>query len=136
LAEIEMTISELESTLPNGFHDALLHSYEIDSNAKTATLKLDIWIGDMGSETTRESYKSGVLRMEDLAYFIVDEPDPTYEYRSPERIDLCTALPEYPKEIKDGYFRGRFYSDSTNAFIHFSASTVTFKYTNQCQPLH
>lgn len=128
-----MTISELESSLPNGFHDALLRSYEIDSDSKTATLELDIWVGDMNSESKRESYRSGTLRMNDLVYYIIDRPDPKYERKSPERIDLCSALPDYPKERKDGCFRGRFYSDSTNAFIHFSASTVNFEYTNQCQ---
>ncbi len=129
-----MTISEIESTFPNGFHDALLHSHKVDWNAKTATLELDIWIGDIDSESTRESYRSGILRMEDLVYFVIDTPDPTYEHKSPERIDLCSALPNYPKERKEGSYRGRFYSDSTNAFIHFSAMAAVFEYKNQCQP--
>ena len=41
-----MTLDELARTLPNGFHDAALHSLALDFNLRTAELLLEIWVGD------------------------------------------------------------------------------------------
>lgn len=127
----EMNIQELADSLPNGFHDALLHSHEVDYDARTATFTMDLWVGDIDSEKHREAYRLGQLIIKELDYLFIDPPDANYDQTSPHQIDLCDALPDYPQCGSDGSFRARFYSASTNAFIHFSGSAASFEYIDE-----
>ena len=124
-----MKIQEIADSLPNGFHDALLHSLEIDYIIKTATFTIDLWIGDINSNTERESYRLGNLKIKELEYLAIDPPDQNYDQTKPQQIDLCDALPNYPKHKPSDCFRARFYSASTNAFIHFSGTEASFEFT-------
>lgn len=126
-----MNIQELADSLPNGFHDALLHSQEVDYDARTVIFTVDLWIGDIDSETLREAYRSGQLKIKELEYLVIDPPDASYDQTSPHQIDLCDALPDYPQYKSDGSFRARFYSASTNSFIHFSGRADSFQYFDE-----
>ncbi len=125
-----MTIQELEQTLPNGFHDAVLKSYEINIQKNVARFRLEIWVNDQESPTiqTDEKCRSGVLELNGLEYFVVDAPDKNYTDRHRGDIDLCDPLPDYPEERKKAKFRARFYSSSTNSFFHFAADDARFTY--------
>ena len=128
-----MTIQELESTLPSGFHDAYLHRYEVDLVTSTALFYLNISVGDPESESSeeRDAYRMGHLTLHDLDYLVNEPPDPKYEQAMPWMIDLCDSLPDFPKGQKESGFRARFYSSSTNSFIHFSASDASFAYEEE-----
>lgn len=128
-----MTIQEIESTLPNGFHDAELHRYEVDYVAGTARSNLELWVGDLKSksEEKREAYRFGSLTLLSLDYFVTEAPDPTYAQATPWVVDLCEPLPDFPQSRKESNFRARFYSSSTNSFIHFAASEAAFTYNEK-----
>ena len=42
-----MTFEDLNSELPNGFHDARLHGIVIDYVAGRMSLRLDVWVGNL-----------------------------------------------------------------------------------------
>ena len=56
-----MTFEELDNELPNGFHDAQLHSVRIDYVRGTMTLHMSFWVGDLNGpnkeNTGLESYR-------------------------------------------------------------------------------
>ncbi|MDA0346458.1 MAG: hypothetical protein O3C43_03350 [Verrucomicrobia bacterium] len=125
-----MTIQELENTLPNGFHNAVLNSYEVDNLNRIARFKLEICVSDPESKEKEEkdSFCAGVLELGGLEYFVVDAPDKNTTDSYPGVIDLCDPLPDYPEEKKKAKFRARFYWSYANSFIHFAADEATFTY--------
>ena len=131
-----MSIEEIESTLPNGLHDAVMRKHVVDYEQRTLDFYIDIWVGDLNSniEDIREAYKSGVLRFEGLEYFIIEPPsevevifeafsfsagDPSIDTIKPSVI-----LPKPP----DGTFLTYFYIYKLNAFMHICATKVNFSY--------
>jgi hypothetical protein len=122
-----MNLDDLASELPNGFHDALLRAYSSDLAARRAEFLLDVWIGDLHSDRSKERERRCRARLEllGLAYLVVDQPDPRYPGTSeaPLQIDACTAddNPERARQVPSGGFAGRFFVTEWNASIHFAA---------------
>jgi hypothetical protein len=119
-------LDELESDLPNGFHDALLRAYASDLEEQRAEFVLDIWVGDLHSSvhSDRERRRAARLELLGLAYLVVDEPDPRYPATHGSlQIDTCAAAEdaELAKQVPEGGFAGRFFVTEWNAFIHFAA---------------
>lgn len=122
-----MTIGEIESGLPNGLHDSLLHSYASDDDERSAEFVLDVFMGDLHStvESERERYRRARLELVGVGYLIVEEPDPRYEpfKKSPVQLDSCAADDdaERSRRVPQGGFAGRFFITDWNSFIHFAA---------------
>ena len=122
-----MNIEQLEAELPNGFHDTLLRTFSSDPAERRAEFVLDVWVGDLHSslESERECRRPALLELLELAYLVVDEPDPRYPVTkgSPVQIDACNPddNAELAGQVPVGGFAGRFFVAEWNAFIHFSA---------------
>jgi len=131
-----MTLDEIDSGLPNGFHDAEVSKLAVDFLQKTMTLDLDLWIGSMSMPLNagRETYRTAKLELRNLAYFAVEPPDPKYPYAKPGaiKIDLCevedgSSLPA----IQLGMFASRFFVNEWNAFIIVSALEAVLTWTDE-----
>ncbi|MCU1285817.1 MAG: hypothetical protein JWO13_2167 [Acidobacteriales bacterium] len=74
-----MTIDEVEDTLPNGFHDAELHSIQIDYGAKIAkfVITADMTAPDEAVEVNDRKVE---LIVSGLIFISIDAPDPSYPY--------------------------------------------------------
>jgi len=122
-----LNIEELEAQLPNGLHDSLLRTFSSDPQEGRAEFILDVWIGDLESQTTldRERRRAARLELLGLAYLVVDVPDPSYRFRdsSPLQIDTCAADDDLVRagQVPEGGFAGRFFVAEWNSFIHFAA---------------
>ena len=122
-----MHIEELEAELPNGLHDAMLRTFSENPADRRAEFILDVWLGDLRSAVSeeRERYRPARLELLELAYLVLDDPDPRYPAGdgSPLRIDACAADddPQRSLQVPDGGFAGRFFVTEWNAFIHFAA---------------
>jgi hypothetical protein len=68
-----MTFAEVERQLPNGFHDARLKSYAVDSQKSEMILSLDFWVGD---DKNPEAYRSGRFLAKSLQFLTIDPPGP------------------------------------------------------------
>jgi hypothetical protein len=122
-----VNIEELEADLPNGLHDALLRTFSSDATERRAEFILDVWLGDLRSSVTaeRERYRPARLELLELAYLVIDDPDPRYPAGdgSPLRVDACAADDDSQRsrQVPRGGFAGRFFVTEWNAFIHFAA---------------
>ena len=121
-----MNIDELESDLPNGFHDALLRTYSSDLEEQRAEFVLDVWVGDLHStiHSERERRRAARLELLGLAYLVFDDPDPRYPAAQVSlQIDACAAdeNADLARQVPEGGFAGRFFVTEWNAFIHFAA---------------
>jgi hypothetical protein len=133
-ASTSMTLDAVESSLPNGLHDALVHSLAVDFTTRVATLHLDIWIGDMEAPSRggRETYRPARLELRGLAYLVSEPPDARYNYSEarPIKVDLCDADPTGPvPPLRPGDFAARFFVSAWNAFISVSARDTALEWT-------
>ena len=137
-----MTLNEIDDSLPNGFHDAMIHNIQIDYVKREVLIKLDIWVGDMESddETKRDEYQSGQIMISDLLYFVVEPPDSTYEYHksSPLWVDagpiekLATKPSlKLPTPIPTDSFGYYFYVQDWNAGFYIAAKSAQLNWTNE-----
>ncbi len=125
-----MNIFQLDQTLPNGFHDAVLSELTISWVARIARLKLEVWVGDMaGPATLRESYRPAELILCGVEYFLIDPPDPAYPYRrlGPVTIDLAAADDSLMLPSGSGV-PFRFWVGQWNSFLKVSASEAELRW--------
>ena len=135
-----MKIEDIEKTLPNGFHDAILQRLNIDYINKIIEFDLKIWIGDLASknEVTREEYRKMRLTLKGFTFFIIEKPDHTYPFASCEELtidmgrlsslkdskyleNLILTLPE--KALSYWIFVSQW-----NSFIYFSALDAEYEW--------
>ena len=131
-----MSIEDIERTLPNGLHDAIMLKHVVDYEKQTLEFYINVWVGDLDSsiEVERERYKEGVLKFEGLEYFVIEPPgevkllfEPfSFSAGNPEvdKIKPVVILPESP----EGTFKAFFFIYKLEAFMHICASKVEFKY--------
>ncbi len=125
-----MTLNELAETLPNGFHDALLHRLEWDVVGRVVVLELSVWTGDLHAdlERERERHDRQRLVLEGVRFFQVEPPDARYPYAAerPVRIDLCEPDRAHPlmRAQPAGVFGARFFVQEWNASIHLAADAA------------
>jgi hypothetical protein len=129
-----MTLEEIAAALPNGLHDAQVSRVAFDLVARTATLDLEIWIGDMDEppEHGREVYRAGRLELRGVAYLAIEPPDARYEYAasSAVRIDLCDATKDQLPPPPAGFAAGLFVTE-WNCFVQLGATDAELTWTGQ-----
>jgi hypothetical protein len=131
------TIEQIESSLPNGFHDALLLRLSIDYRIGEAVIGIDVVVND---ERIPE-YREGLLRISGVHFLVVDAPGPVI-LNSPRqsRID---AGPGHPSRstinlpsVPSGHFLHWFFVNDWNAFIRVAARDATFEWVDEISPRH
>lgn len=128
-----MTFEELDNELPNGFHDANLHSLTIDYVGGSAVLHMTLDFGDPEGPN-REDYRVGDLRVSGLYFCVIDPPDPTYRHvphGSPLNVsgdranpDTFPALELLSRTLPTGVSCYRFFVDEWNSFLNIAAKDV------------
>lgn len=125
-------LNEIESHLPNGFHDAILESITVNFSSGVARLDLQLFVGDPDAivEEEREAYKKATLCLSDLVYVVIEAPACTDECpkTGPLRIDggnasadSVPAAARPPKLLPSGAFAYWFFVEHWNSFIHVAA---------------
>lgn len=126
-----MTLDELAHTLPNGFHDTNINRTILDYEAGTASLTLDIFVGEVDAEPNeRELYRLAELTLEGLAFWIIEPPNSDYLSWDPGsvRIDISgaehvpSAIRELP--VPAGSFLNTIYVYDWNSFIYLAAQNA------------
>jgi len=134
-----MRLEEIERMLPNGFHDALLERICVDYVKRCARLDLHVWMGDLRSQDkeSREAYREGQLRLDDLLFCVIEPPDPTYSYYESGSLLLgagslksteIPSLPQLPGPLPEGAFTHWFFVQKWNAFIYVAAMDAHFEW--------
>lgn len=123
-----MTLEQIETTLPSGFHDARLRRVDIDYQARAARIDLVLDAGDPGSEDLagREAWRAARLVLEDLLFIVFEPPATRPESyageawitsSSPATTDQRRRLPRVPP----GYFCHAFFASNWNAHVFAAA---------------
>jgi hypothetical protein len=130
-----MTLEELESSLPNGLHDAKVRRISIDYEHREMTLELAVWVGRIEDPERREAYKSGRIEISGLLFIVMEPPDPKYPFTRPGvTIDGCDMSKNISSKLLDSlpgdsFFRSLWVNE-WNAFIHLAAKSATLEWVN------
>jgi len=126
-----MTLNEVARTLPNGFHDCVVHKINLDYSKHEIKFSVAVWVGDPGAtdHPTRETYRMGQLTLTPVAFFVIEPPDPTYPYCEKDQIVIDTdevkSLRKPPSvqlpPVPDGMFLNWIYVRQWNSFIYVAA---------------
>jgi hypothetical protein len=129
-----MNLTDLAETLPNGFHDAQLHRYQMDFAAERLVIELDVWVGDMEDRARREAYRPARLTLGAVRSFVMEPPaseDPwldrgsvTIDTGVGERWEGSGSLPATPP----GFFRAHFFIQELNTFFHALAENASLEW--------
>ena len=129
-----MRIADLDSSLPNGFHDATLHSITARPEEGIVELGLEVSIGSIeGTPEERDRYRPARLVLTGVTHFFIDPPGKGHEpWAGVSMIDLCDADPAVSQQLEapTGSFAARFFVSDWNAFIHFAAMDATLVWTD------
>lgn len=136
-----MTLDELYKTLPNGLHDAMVHSITVDYSKQQVRFDISVWVGDLDSqdEDAREAYRDGELVLNDIGYYIVEAPDPTYPYYGADHITVDTgnlkSLARPPAvrlpPAQEGMFVNWIYVQEWNSFIYVASRSAELQWNDE-----
>ena len=136
-----MTLVELENSLPNGFHDSALKSFEVDylSGRIRATFSLKVGLPDDTRET-RNDGRDAVLEITGLIFVVLEAPDPTHDLGTGREVWIAdgyetTSIPQFTqhltellKALPDGAFAHSFFVSDWNSYIHVAGSDCSVKW--------
>lgn len=130
-----MRIEELERSLPNGFHDAVLHSFSTAPERQVAEFVIDLSIGSPGDPSfRRDAYRSARLLLTGVSYLAIDPPGPGASIGGSRAsmFDLVEADPAVSAQTPGpvGGFSARFFVADWNAFIHFAAADAVLTWAD------
>jgi hypothetical protein len=127
-----MTLQEIEKLLPNGFHDTLVHSIEINYECKQAIFT----ITPLEDEEHKNGNQPFKLILTGLYYLSIDPPSLNYPFQKKNslRIDLCDEDKDFSliKTINEPTFSGRFFAYDWNSFIHVAAENAELRTMLRC----
>jgi hypothetical protein len=131
-----MTLRELSETLPNGFHDAVVHTVTLDYSKHEVKFDIAVWVGELGAkdEAKREAYRNGELILSGVAFCVIEPPDPTYPYDKKDGIIIDTgevrSLSKPPAlqlpPVPEGLFLNWVYVREWNSFMYVVARNAQF----------
>jgi hypothetical protein len=136
------SFEQIESELPNGFHDALLQRITLDLVSSTAKLDLQLLVGqpDAPTEEEREAYRGATLTLEDLVYFVIDPLAPNGEFSNPAGVIISGGdatnrrnprSPAPRSALPEGGFAHWFFVDEWNSFIHVAAQRACLEWDEE-----
>lgn len=127
-----MDISEIADSLPSGFHDAELLGLNVDYLRRTASLAMNISIGDPDAptEVERERTRSALVELSEVAYLAIELPDANYPFeRAPFlRTDLVFPDDSELAASLEGVSSFRVFVNEWNSFIRVAARRVSLRW--------
>jgi hypothetical protein len=134
----KMKIEEIERTLPNGFHDAVIERIDLNYLKREAKLYLNMQIQNCGSGEVSSCpiNRTGIITLSELLFCIIEPPDPQYPYQSVEGLWITSSGPtdsiktqtELRKLMSEEYFTHYFFVSNLNAFIYIAAKDARFEW--------
>ena len=130
--EVTEQLTDIEDSLPNGFHDAYLESIHVDYKSRRALIKLRVCTGDPEgpTEKEREAYEEASLELLGLIYFVVEPPDLRTKYAEMGELSIdggeskpgsAPSTPVPVEQLPSDAFAYWFFIRDWNSFIHVSA---------------
>jgi hypothetical protein len=135
-----MTFEEVVKSLPNGFHDARARKIIVDYESRSITMEMELLVGMPGTPN-RESYQPGTLTVAPFGFFILEPPDPSYDFvpdgkplhimgdstRTAQSPTFDSLMATLPKKV-DSY---RFFIEEWNSFLYIAGESVAFSWCDR-----
>ena len=134
-----MTIEEISSSLPNGFHDSEICSLHLDYERAEASLLMDIDFSSPNGATA-ESTRQGILKLKGVLYFVIEAPGVNVgedENGQSEKLwvtgdssdfSVLKGAPQLPVSLPEGSFRHWFFLSNLNCFMYVAAREASFQW--------
>lgn len=127
-----VTLEQIETTLPCGFHDARVRRVEVDYRARSARIDLVLDAGDPQSEHLgdRDAWRAARLVLQDLLFVVFEPPATRPEAYAgeawitssgPATVRQREKLPPLPA----GFFCHAFFASNWNAYLFAAAREAT-----------
>ena len=132
-----MNLTDLASTLPNGFHDAEVQSFEMDYVHRVLRFRMDVWTSGVEDVGRRELYRPAVLSLREVAYLAIEVPDEKYPWREagPVSIDVGSGCPAksafMPPEVPPNITKSWFFIVDFNCFLHCGAAEAQLEWVGE-----
>ena len=140
-----MTLAELEDTLPNGFHDAMIYALSVDYKDQTVALDVDLSFAGPDDPPDVPDYRRAVIKVSGLKILVIDPPNPGPLYGVLDGDELftkgfVTEADEYwkkrldPKLIEAAGADAPLYSffvHGWNSCIHIAATDAVCNWKNE-----
>jgi len=133
-----MTLAELERTLPNGLHDAELHSYAVDYAQQKLVLELTVWVGNIEDPIEScEAYRKGRIEISGLLFLAVEAPAANYPFgkSAPLTIDACDITKNLDaallRSLPNDAFLRSIWINEWNAFMHVAARSAAIDWVGE-----
>ena len=130
-----MRLSKLATTLPNGFHDAVLDSISINYCERIAKLSMRLWIGLLEPQRPAGGrapvLRRGVLHLTELDYCAIEPPEQVVDdsdgvsVSGDDEPDVSGA--ELPRVDESSFVYG-FYATDWNTFIYVAARDASINW--------
>lgn len=133
-----MTLEEIEETLPNGLHDALINRLNVDYGLAQLTLEVDVWVGLLDEPPPeRERSALAEILFTGLVYCSIEHPQPGSSFLHPGEVFFSyerTPAEEIPSALvkvlpQDTQCYSLFILEWCSK-IHIAAKDVTFSWTD------
>lgn len=130
-----MTFGEVAASLPNGFHDAELHCFEMDYVHRTLQFDLVVWIGNMDDSRRRELCRPARLTLDHVAFLVIEPPDVNCPWLKAGRIRIDAGEGQPPQSsstlpvARAGAPISWIYLEELNTFLLFSAGNASLEWT-------
>ena len=143
-----MTFAELETLLPNGFHDAFLCALSADYVNRTAEMELEIWVGDLNADDrkVREAYRCGRLHFSGLLLFSADVPSGEWLEAEPNGVGIDLTRAGYNVTLPQGspdeplpegaFFRSFYFTQDANSFLRVAAHGVNWTWLSEPRTIY
>jgi hypothetical protein len=132
-----MTFSEIEQTLPSGFHDAKIERISLDYPAASLVIEMRILVGTPG-EVDQEEYGPAELRVGGLYFCSIEPPDSRYPFKpkgkplgvsGDDPADWPLEIGKLLSTLPPGTSCYRFFVEDWNSFIWVAGSDVRILWT-------
>ena len=96
-----MKLKDIESNLPNGFHDAKITAFQRDLSAELVDFHLKVLVGLPEDEPARQNeFRHGLLRFKGAKIVIIEAPDVESSFVHPGAVNFVLTEDE-PGSIAD-----------------------------------
>ncbi len=135
-----MTFEEVVKSLPNGFHDAKVRKIMVDYEGRSIAMEMELLVGMPGAPNS-ESYEIGTLTVAPFFFFIVEPPDPSYDFvpdgkplhvvgdsaKAAQSPTFDSLMADLSKKV-ESY---RFFIEEWNSFLYIAGESVAFSWDDR-----
>ena len=134
-----MNLIEIEESLPNGLHDAILEGMDVDYKEGEAVLHLEIWTGDLDSsdKLERERYRRARICLTGLLFISIQAPGYNYPANGGQELRITSGPGIAPGSsfkldvpLPDDAFLSWIFVTQWNAFIHIAAREAVLEWVD------